>query len=61
MSCSKWRYTKACDNRICPGDCDLCNYEDEPKMLDKEDVLQMAWETLPQEWYEKFEERLQKI
>ena len=29
MSCSKWRYTEACDHRICPGDCDLCGYSDE--------------------------------
>lgn len=29
MSCSLWRWTEACDNRPCPGDCDLCGYEDE--------------------------------
>ena len=31
MSCSKWRYTEACDFLFCPGDCDLCDYnlEDE--------------------------------
>lgn len=27
MSCSKWRWTKACDGRPCPGDCDLCGFE----------------------------------
>lgn len=29
MSCSKWRWTEECDSRPCPGDCDLCDYEDE--------------------------------
>ena len=31
MSCSKWRWTEECDSRPCPGDCDLCeeNNEDE--------------------------------
>lgn len=29
MSCSLWNWTPACDSRPCPGDCDLCDYEDE--------------------------------
>ena len=31
MSCSLWRYTESCDYHPCPGDCDLCeeNNEDE--------------------------------
>lgn len=28
MSCSKWRYTESCDYHPCPGDCDLCDYEE---------------------------------
>ena len=27
MSCSKWRYTEACDGRPCVGDCDLCSFD----------------------------------
>lgn len=29
MSCSKWRWTEACDGIPCPGDCDLCDYDPE--------------------------------
>ena len=29
MSCSKYLWTPECDSRPCPGDCDLCGYEDE--------------------------------
>lgn len=28
MSCSKWRWTESCDYHPCPGDCDLCDYEE---------------------------------
>ena len=34
MSCSKWRWTEICDYRPGPGDCDLCDYEEE----DDEDI-----------------------
>lgn len=27
MSCSKWRWTQACDSVACVGDCDLCEYD----------------------------------
>lgn len=29
MSCSLWRWTEACDHRLCIGDCDLCGYDDD--------------------------------
>lgn len=29
MSCDKWRWEPICDTRPCPGDCDLCDYEEE--------------------------------
>ena len=29
MSCSLWRWAEECDNRVCPGDCDLCDYNNE--------------------------------
>lgn len=29
MSCSKWRYTEACDGRPCVGDCDFCSFDPE--------------------------------
>ncbi len=28
MSCSLWNWTPACDTRACPGDCDLCDYDE---------------------------------
>lgn len=34
MSCSKWRWTEACDGRPCPGDCDLCRYFPEGEAVD---------------------------
>ena len=35
MSCSKWRWTPACDHEACPGDCDFCGFDPEE---DEEDV-----------------------
>lgn len=29
MSCDLWRWTEECDRRPCPGDCDLCEENDE--------------------------------
>ena len=29
MSCDLWRWTEECDHRPCPGDCDLCEENDE--------------------------------
>ena len=29
MSCSLWRWTEECDSRQCPGDCDLCEENNE--------------------------------
>lgn len=29
MSCSLWRWTEECDHIPCPGDCDLCEENDE--------------------------------
>lgn len=29
MSVSLWDWRPVCDTRPCPGDCDLCSYEDE--------------------------------
>lgn len=29
MSADKWNWTPICDTRPCPGDCDLCSYEDD--------------------------------
>ena len=28
MSCSLWRWIEECDTHPCPGDCDLCDYEE---------------------------------
>lgn len=28
---------------------------------DKEKILQIAWETLPEEWYQKLEERIKEL
>lgn len=38
MSCSLWRWTEECDSRPCPGDCDLCeeNNEDEDDLVDSD-------------------------
>lgn len=35
MSVSKWDWRPICDTRPCPGDCDLCGYEDD----DEEDEM----------------------
>ena len=29
MSCDKYRWTEECEQRPCPGDCDLCDYNTE--------------------------------
>lgn len=29
MSVDLWRWSEECDFRPCPGDCDLCEYEEE--------------------------------
>lgn len=29
MSCSLWRWTEECEGKPCPGDCDLCEENDE--------------------------------
>ena len=29
MSVSLWRYTERCEGRPCPGDCDVCEVEDD--------------------------------
>ena len=29
MSCSLWRWSPACDDELCVGDCDLCGFEPE--------------------------------
>ena len=29
MSVSKWDWKPICDTRPCPGDCDLCGYDDD--------------------------------
>ena len=29
MSGEKWRDTEACEGIACPGDCDLCEYNNE--------------------------------
>lgn len=28
MSCDLWRWTIDCEGRPCPGDCDVCVYEE---------------------------------
>lgn len=69
MSCSKWRWTEECDHRPCPGDCDNCGYEETvtgdtysaTQTLNIDTILQIAWETLPEEWFEKLEERLKGL
>ena len=32
MSCSLWRWTKDCDGKPCPGDCDVCGKEEEDEV-----------------------------
>lgn len=27
MSVSKWRYTENCEGQLCPGDCDICDID----------------------------------
>lgn len=29
MSCSLYRWQEICDERDCPGDCDLCGFDPE--------------------------------
>ena len=29
MSCDLWRWTEECDYIPCPGDCDLCDHNEE--------------------------------
>ena len=29
MSVSLWRWTENCEGQPCPGDCDLCSYEED--------------------------------
>lgn len=29
MSCSLWRWTEDCEGQFCPGDCDLCDKNNE--------------------------------
>lgn len=37
MSCDKWAYDpKICDDQICPGDCDYCEYKPEEDDDDEE-------------------------
>lgn len=31
MSVDLWRWSEECDHRPCPGDCDLCDKEEEDK------------------------------
>ena len=40
MSCSKWRYTPACDDHMdeCVGDCDLCSFE--PVEMTREEAIE---------------------
>ena len=38
MSCSKWRYTEACEGRPCPGDCDCCDFDPEIYTIDNDTV-----------------------
>lgn len=69
MSCDKWRWTPECDGRLCIGDCDYCGYEETVtgdtysaiQTLSMDTILQIAWETLPEEWYQKLEERLKEL
>lgn len=44
MSCSKWRWTEICDTRPCPGDCDLCDCEDEYE--DDEETVTIKYERI---------------
>jgi hypothetical protein len=32
MSCSLWRWTEECETHFCPGDCDLCELNDEEEL-----------------------------
>lgn len=37
MSCSLWRWSPACDDELCVGDCDLCGFEPESEGEDDQD------------------------
>lgn len=37
MSCSLWRYSDQCEGRLCPGDCEICDYEEENNADDNTD------------------------
>lgn len=36
MSVDKWRWSPDCDDRPCPGDCDLCDKEDREEEQDED-------------------------
>lgn len=43
MSVSKWAYDpEVCNDQICPGDCDLCNYKPEEDEEDDEEEEERA-------------------
>ena len=44
MSCDKWRWTEECDHRVCPGDCDLCDYDDEDTYTIEGDTISVGGE-----------------
>lgn len=41
MSTDKWKWTEICDTRPCPGDCDLCDYDDE-----EDDTITIKYEDI---------------
>lgn len=62
MSVSLWNWSKECDYRPCPGDCDHCSYmeEDDDFMEDWEeepytDMQELDWECYKEvhNWEEK--------
>lgn len=53
MSVSKWRYTEQCEGRPCPGDCDLCDENNE----DEDDWVTITPPTVDYKW-EEFDDDL---
>ena len=39
MSCSLYRYTELCENKECPGDCDLCSFYPEDEEVEKQTTV----------------------